>query len=246
MIFTSNALLTVILATCLLGCSQQGPVKRVERQAADNRIDPAVSQEPSTKSLIDNCKRDRKKQLSLATVTAHDLQLIGELTELEVLEINKPDFECSELIAIKHLAGLKRLKLEKLAVDDAGADVIAGFSRLEVLNLPAARISDQGLHELTYKLKELLLLRIGSPQITDAGIEAIRSLPLLRFLHLINVPITDAGLKTFHDMHDLESLYIDGDSATDEGIRDLLKANPKLHFHRNQTHVADDPNTDGH
>ena len=68
----------------------------------------------------------------------------------------------------------------------------------------------------------------------------------IRFVHLLGVPVTDAGIVALYDMHWLESLYIDGGQITDDGIRSLLRANPELHFHRNQLHVAGDPNSDGH
>ena len=249
MLHSRNTVLVVLLCLSagLLGCSQEQHTS-VENNVAKDAPKHANSQatKPATESLIDECKENGKKQLMLARATVSDLQNVGELTQLEVLEIYQSDFESGELTRIKDLVGLKRLKLEDLAIDDTSVDVLSEFTQLEVLNLPAARLTDDGFRKLVSNLPELILLRIGGVQLSDSGIASVSSLPRLRFLHLINVPITDAGLKTFHDMHDLESLYIDGDSATDNGIRDLLRANPQLHFHRNQSHFADDPNADGH
>ncbi len=95
-------------------------------------------------------------------------------------------------------------------------------------------------------LPHLELLRLGSPQITDAGLECLARFKRLRFLHLIDVPVTDAGLDHLHGLEQLESLYLDGSQATDEGILRLLAALPKLHFHRDQQHLDRDPKRHEH
>jgi hypothetical protein len=95
-------------------------------------------------------------------------------------------------------------------------------------------------------LKELELLRFGSPHISDDGLAVVSTLPSLRFLPLIDVPITDAGLQHLHSMSGLESFYLDGGRCTDEGLYALLRALPGLHFHRDQLHLPDDPHRHPH
>jgi len=95
-------------------------------------------------------------------------------------------------------------------------------------------------------LNELVLLRIGSPNLSDFSIETVAKMTSLKFLHLIDVPITDAGLKHLYGMEHLESFYLDGGRVTEDGLTALLEAMPKLHFHRDQQHLPNDPRANGH
>ena len=47
-------------------------------------------------------------------------------------------------------------------------------------------------------------------------------------------------------MEQLESFYLDGGRVTEDGLMALLEALPKLHFHRDQQHLPDDPRADDH
>jgi hypothetical protein len=142
------------------------------------------------------------------------------------------------------LPELQRLKLTGV-VDDAAMAQIATLDGLKVLNLPEGVFSDAGLQQLE-GLKQLELLRFSSPNVTDAGLTVVPKLKSLRFLHLINVPLTDAGLQQLHGLKNLESFYLDGGRCTDEGLYALLRALPRLHFHRDQLHLPDDPHTHPH
>ncbi len=255
MIQARIVLAVALVATFVLGCSQNesriadaktNATSAQDSAATTSSPNNSIGNHPTTNGLIEECKQAGDSKLILPKASSRDLLRIASLDGLEVLEISQADFESEDLETLSNLTRLKRLRLEDLAATDETVEVLSEFVELEILNLPASRIGDAGFQSLISKLPQLTLLRIGGTQLSDRGISSIRSLPNLRFLHLVHVPITDAGLQTFHQMHDLESLYIDGDHATDDGIQQLLKANPGLHFHRNQTHVADDPNADGH
>jgi len=148
-------------------------------------------------------------------------------------------------IVLSSLSKLRRLRIEQGALNDEALDAIGSLKELEVLNIPHGDFSNVGLAKLL-SLPKLTLLRIGSSRVTDDGFRGISKVESLRFVHLLNVPISDDGLKAFHGMDQLESLYIDNGKESEDGIRELLRKQPRLHFHRNQLHVADDPNSDGH
>ena len=179
-------------------------------------------------------------------IDVQGLDMLTELAQLQCLELYRCQFAPSEFVLrVSSWPNLKRLRLEGCPMDDQTVGQICRAKELEILNLPSANISDDGLNRIA-RLPRLELLRIGGPNITDEGISSLSQATRLRFLHLMRVPITDAGLKTFYGMTWLESLYIDGGNETEDGIRKLLKRNPGIHFHRNQLHIADDPNADGH
>lgn len=206
----------------------------------DERTDVA----PDTEQLIERCIRGETNELIIHDeVNARQWSQILELEQLVALELHRCGFR--DLSGIEAMQQLQRLRLEDLPCDDQDVALIAQLSELRVLNLPQSSLSDGGLEQLA-SMPRLELLRFGSPQVTDLGVAKLANAPSLRFLHLIRVPITDAGLRAFHDMKQLESLYIDGGHESDDGIRALLEAHPRLHFHQDQLHLANDPRSDGH
>lgn len=140
------------------------------------------------------------------------------------------------------LPNLERLKLGG-PVSSADLKVIAGLSKLSVLNLPAGEFDDAGLAALEGH-PQLELLRFRSSRVTDGGLGTLTRLPRLKSLHLINVPITDAGLVQLYGLKQLESFYLDGGNCTEEGLSQLIKQLPELHFHWNQLHLPNDPRAD--
>ncbi|MGV3607349.1 MAG: hypothetical protein ACO1RA_13170 [Planctomycetaceae bacterium] len=140
----------------------------------------------------------------------------------------------------------EEIRLYKNPVADAQLEELAGLTKLKRINLADSQISDEGLALIAKHAPQLELLRIGSPNISDAGMAHVAEMKKLRFLHLIDVPITDAGLKPLAAMTWLESFYLDGGKATDEGLSELILAIPKLHFHRDQQHLPNDPRKDKH
>ncbi|MFG0334687.1 MAG: hypothetical protein ACF8TS_15125 [Maioricimonas sp. JB049] len=185
--------------------------------------------------------------LTAAPVSAHELAMLDDGCEtLEVLDIGElePSTTAGELVVIRSLPHLRRIRLG-FEVDDGVLETLAAAESLQAINLPNGTFTDAGLAELV-RLPELELLRFRSPHVTDAGMPSIAAMPSLRFLHLIDVPVTDEGIAALHDMDQLESLYLDGGKCTEDGLRQLLRALPELHFHRDQLHLPDDPHRHPH
>lgn len=227
-------MMCVICALSTTGCRQ-------------DQIETPELELSATQQAIAECLRNNATSLSIRSpVVPADLLTLAGLSQLRTLEIYQASFPQEQLRQLSDLRQLECLRLEDLALGDRAVSCLKGWPRLKILNLPSSKLTDAGLAELLSFLPDLQLLRIGSSSMTDEGVVQISKCSSLRFLHLIDVPVTDASLRHFHDKHQLESLYIDGGRETDSGIRDLLQANPRLHFHRNQLHVADDPNADGH
>ena len=214
----------VVILACLSSCKDAGEV-------ADEAATDGVATEFSSHERLTN-----KQLLELAKQP--------QLEQLEIYDASDISDE-SWTMVLSSLSKLRRLRIEQRAVGDDLLASIGGLEKLEVLNLPDGDFSNVGLAKVL-SLPKLMLLRIGSPNVTDDGFNGIANVESLRFLHLLNVPISDAGLVAFHDMDQLESLYIDNGQETEDGIRELLKKQPRLHFHRNQLHIAEDPNSDDH
>jgi hypothetical protein len=176
--------------------------------------------------------------------TTELLDMAKGCERLQVLEIDECDADEHCYAAIGDLARLRTLKLGAPVDDEALAQIVRA-EQLTTLNLPQARFTDAGL-EAVASLPNLQLLRFHSPLVTDAGLQPVSGMKSLRFLHLIDVPITDAGLKHLHAMTWLESFYLDGGNCTDESLYALLDALPELHFHKDQLHLPEDPHGHPH
>jgi hypothetical protein len=246
-----ECLVRLVVATLALmafagtGCFEP---ERSEPQIAKHQgsllaSDPAIY--VPARKIIETCQRASLTELIIRSpISAELLAEISELPQLTTLELFETHFSPADLGKLTILPKLRRLRLEDLALDDRAVLQLHEMPELEILNLPATTLTNDGLRALIARMPNLQLLRIGSAGITDQGMAGIRKMESLRFLHLVDTPITDAGLVNFHDMHSLESFYIDGGQETESGIRNLLRANPQLHFHRNQLHIPDDPNAD--
>jgi hypothetical protein len=75
------------------------------------------------------------------------------------------------------------------------------------------------------KLKRLFL---AGTQITDAGLASVSGLSQLKDLSLSNTAITDAGLEHLTGLHNLKKLDLNNTPVTDRGIQRVKAANPHL------------------
>lgn len=228
----------LLLLFALAGCSP-----------ADRSADPApiAAAESDWSAQVAAVQSGESDSIAVAkrTVTGDDLKELSQGCErLRNLEIDACSADDAELEPIGRLTQLRTLKLGA-DVGDAGLTHLGSADGLTTLNLPRASFSDQGL-EVIAALPRLQLLRFHSPHVTDAGLAHIAEMKSLRFLHLIDVPITDAGLPQLYGMTQLESFYLDGGGCSDEALRELLRALPQLHFHRDQLHLPDDPRAHPH
>lgn len=162
---------------------------------------------------------------------------------LEVLEIEQSSPAAADYGSLAALPQLRRFKLGAGLTDD-GAAVVGTHPTLSELIVASDVLTDAGVASVCQL--PLVQLRLRTPRVTDAAMTAFEKLDRLRFLHLLDVPLTDAGLPALAGIKSLESLYLDRTKCTDEGLSALLKQRPDIHFHRDQTHLRDDPQKHEH
>lgn len=228
----------IALLGCALICIQCGCGSNTERTEG-----PSI---PSLESQTLAVQRGDSREIHLEVPLdeAGFGQLRG-LTGLEALSLMQVEGSDNMADVLSSLKGLRQLRLEKAPIGDSLARAIGSLPKLSSINLPNCIVSNDGI-ETWPLLSDLVLLRIGSPNLSDSALETIAKMKSLRFLHLIDVPITDVGLKHLYPMEHLESLYLDGGRVTEDGLMALLEALPKLHFHRDQQHLPNDPSANNH
>lgn len=219
----------------LCGCTPVSP-PNVEPAVPATALEP----EPTWDEQLAAVRSGQSATIELrGSVTARQWAELSEgCAGLAVLKLPQAELSDEQLALLPTLTSLRHLVLGA-AVGDAGLTSIGNCLSLEIVNLPAGQFTDAGLAELQ-RLPLLTLLRFSSPHVTDAGMEHLAAMSNLRFVHLLEVPITDAGLEPLKRCRLLESFYLDGGKCTDEGLSCLLKAQPELHLHVNQAHIAGD------
>lgn len=85
----------------------------------------------------------------------------------------------------------------------------------------------------------LRALRLRSTDITDAGLDALRSLHELRALNLAHTGVTDAGLSKLKHMTELQWLNLAGLEITDAGVAELKAIRQLQWLSLHDTNVTD-------
>jgi Leucine-rich repeat (LRR) protein len=114
-------------------------------------------------------------------VTDPGLEQLAALKELETLYLRANPIHGTGLPALAGLPRLTALDLGGTFVDDSGAQALSRLGQLSWLSLARTRVTDASLVHLPRSLRTLYLTR--NP-VTDAGLDALLQLPLLRELDL--------------------------------------------------------------
>lgn len=224
----------LLLALLTAGCAPAAP-------ANPKTVEPDWNAQVSAVRSGDS----REIVVKKSAVSAAELGMLADgCGRLETLEIDHCELDRAAAEAVGSLNDLRKLKLGG-PVDDETLQHIVRAENLTTLNLPEGRFSDSGL-EAVSSLPRLQLLRFHSPHVTDDGLRHLAGMRSLRFLHVIDTPVTDAGLRHLHRMTWLESFYLDGGECSEAGLYELLRQLPRLHFHRDQLHLPEDPRAHPH
>jgi len=154
-----------------------------------------------------------------------------------------------DLIApIARLTGLRRLGLAGIRVSPRALASLATLPHIEQLTTPIG-LSDEGMAEIA-KMKSLRILHVaqdqltdkgvclvggltnlesldlyGNAKLTDAGLEALTNLRLLRHIRLgMEGPFTDRGMAHLAKLPALKVLWLDTHGITDNGLRELAQS----------------------
>lgn len=111
---------------------------------------------------------------------------------------------------------------------DAQATVLPKISEQIVwLKLGDTEVSDATLTQVA-KLKNLQKLHLEQTNVTDAGLKYLKGLANLEYLNLYGTAITDAGLTELANLKNLKTVYLWQTKVTEPGLSNLRKAMPKL------------------
>src|SRR5262249_5004361 len=148
----------------------------------------------------------------------------------------------------KECPALQSLDLSFTSVTDAGLKELKGCNNLHTLNLLRTQaLTDKGLgvlleigllHTLVQasgeggkrpaNIDEIRTLDLTFTDVTDAGLNQLKTCPNLQLLNLSFTKITDEGMRQLKECKSLQLLYLESTEVTDEGQQELQAALPNL------------------
>ncbi len=161
------------------------------------------------------------QDFAITSQAGQSLANIEKLAQLEIFRCQ--GFGSEGVLALKG-KNLNRLMLRDLPmIDDQAMEVLTELPELKRLYLhELASISDDGLKNLE-SVKSLEVLDIWAvPQMADATVDVIATLPNLKELSIRSTGVTDAAIEKLLAMPKLESLtFKENGLVTAEGIKRL-------------------------
>jgi|GEM_PF-4659772 len=182
---------------------------------------------------ISKLSRLQKLTLNESRVTNESLKVIGELTDLKTLLLEKTAITAEGLESLTSLKSLEHVSLAGCSLGDDGAAAIGRMTSLLFLDLRQSDISDAGLRSLT-GLNRLQRLYLNGTNVSGEGLSEWGSHPSLQLLNLSGVGLTKDTIRNLAGFPELGQLYLDGVSIDDEFLSTLVDtvvtSLPKLEF----------------
>ncbi|MFD2572485.1 c-type cytochrome domain-containing protein [Spirosoma soli] len=163
----------------------------------------------------------------------------GPMPESPVLTMNVPVADEKIIDELKKTGLLvlpiskEQNQLEVSAVNvktfsDAQAALLPKLNNQIVwLKLGNTEVSDAALSQIA-KLKNLQKLHLEQTKVTNAGLKQLKGLQHLEYLNLYGTAVTDAGLAELVSLKNLKTLYLWQTKTTEQGVVSLKEALPKL------------------
>jgi hypothetical protein len=98
------------------------------------------------------------------------------------------------------------------------------------LDLGRTKVGDSGLKELAGYVK-LQRLNLHATSVTDAGLEALKGIPALKSLNLFGTALTDAAIPALGSLATLEDVYLRDTKVTEAGVAKLSELLPLAEVH---------------
>lgn len=167
--------------------------------------------------LLEGLSNLKLIDLDSSQVTSAGLSRLGHMTRLRGLCI--ANTQVSDLVPIRHLTGLRSLRLHSTPITNRGLAPVVNFPSLQSLDISRTAIDDEGL-ECLRSLTKLRRLSLDGTRISDAGLSRLANLAAIRDLSLIDTGINGEGLSGFRCATTF-ILNLSGTKITDQGLSNL-------------------------
>jgi F-box/leucine-rich repeat protein 14 len=135
--------------------------------------------------------------LGLSPINDDGLQHIGELTQLEFLDLTGAKVGDRGVSFLQNLRALQSLALVSTRVTDLSMSVIGSLPALQKLDIRGCNVTDRGLAALgkSRSLRRLVAFPTdyGGGKITDAGLMHLKTVTTLEYVNVARNQVTPAG-----------------------------------------------------
>lgn len=142
---------------------------------------------------------------------------IGQLTDLEVLNVSGVAIANDLLQRLARLRSLRSMDLRNTGADDEGLSILGQLPALESLDLANTRIVGRGLASLA-SCRNLKRLSLAGCSLTADAYERLPACDSLTELDLSATPLDDDGLLRLHGLVRLQKLNLSHTAVTDTGL----------------------------
>jgi hypothetical protein len=162
-----------------------------------------------------------KLDLTGRNLNDEQLEFVSELTELTELKLI---YNFITDAGLKHLQGLKKLRVLELGVENRirgpGLKHLLELKNLEFLALDNCGLDEKRLEHLG-KMSHLRMLRLWGTQLTDPALEQLTGMTGLEYLTLNRLPIKGPGLAHLKGLKHLKYLDLSDTEISDKGLEAL-------------------------
>lgn len=167
----------------------------------------------------------RHLNLSNTKITDAGLDVVATMSNLEDLGLNFTHITGAGLKKLAPLKRLRKLGLGFTRVGDEGVANLQSLESLQVLHLNNVQVTDAGLAPL--KNLNLTALDLNFTSISNKGLEQIKDFKALQRLYLVDDrKVTDAGLDALKSLATLQTVNAAGTDITEAGAKKFKKAKP--------------------
>ena len=146
-------------------------------------------------SAMRNWKHLTRLNLRGTKITDATLEMLGDLTTLEDLDIGFAQLTDVGLDHLTPLAHLRKLAMGGNKLTSSGLQFLRQLPQIEYLDLAGAQRTDSGLWSIT---------------LSDTGVDAVTAVTGLRELHIGSASLASAELKKLATLPRLERLSLQG------------------------------------
>jgi internalin A len=152
--------------------------------------------------------------------TDEDIQLLAPLADLEELYIDDSPLTDAIVPTLQKFTKLRVLHVQEAQITDAGIAQLAKLAKLEELNLNATAVTDRAMTTVN-GFTALKTLLIDKTKVTDEGLGKLTDLHDLVALSAQQCRLSGTGLAALSQCTQLEFLGLQQTPITDEGIKSL-------------------------
>ena len=166
------------------------------------------------------------------------LRLFPQMREMSLINSPLTDEGFAHIATLKHLESVDLTRCK--GVTDAAFSALAGMRELRGINLQDTGAGNNACKALASHI-QLTNLHIGSPALTDAGLQHLSSLVGLQYLSITeSAAVTDRGLRHLWRLDRLNLLSIGCPKVTGEGLRELMDLSNLRRLHLTGKGITDE------